>query len=74
MSKWNPEGALAMSCGKQLAPVVHGVWEIHTDEYDCEYMKCSACNEEFYPIDEDTVDRPYNYCPHCGAKMDGGTE
>lgn len=47
-----------------------GHWDIHTDEYDCEYMKCSVCGEEFYPVDEDTVDRVYNYCPNCGAKMD----
>lgn len=52
-------------------PVVHGEWEILTDEYDCEYMRCSACNEEFYPADEDTVDKLYNYCPNCSAKMDG---
>lgn len=47
-----------------------GQWDILTDEYDCEYMKCSVCDEEFYPVDEDTVDRTYNYCPNCGAKMD----
>lgn len=56
----------------EAEPVVHGEWEILTDEYDCEYMRCSACNEEFYPADEDTVDKLYNYCPNCGAKMDGG--
>jgi DNA-directed RNA polymerase subunit RPC12/RpoP len=48
---------------------VHGQWEILTDEYDCEYMLCTACGEEFYPVDEDTVDKTYNYCPNCGAKM-----
>lgn len=54
-----------------VVEVVHGEWDILTDEYDCEYVRCSACNEEFYPMDEDTVDRLYNYCPECGAKMNG---
>ena len=48
----------------------HGHWEILTDEYDCEYMLCTACGGEFYPVDDDTVDSTYNYCPNCGAKMD----
>lgn len=52
----------------------HGKWKINTDEYDCEYMMCSVCKEEFYPVDEDTVDTTPNYCPYCGAKMDGGAE
>ena len=50
-------------------PVVHGKWEIYTDEYDCEYMKCSICDEEFYPVDSDTVDATPNYCENCGAEM-----
>lgn len=56
------------------AEVKHGKWKIKTDDYDCEYMMCSVCKEEFYPIDEDTVDTTPNYCPNCGAKMDGGSE
>ena len=55
---------------KKLVEQKKGQWNILTDEYDCEYMKCSVCSEEFYPVDEDTVDRVYNYCPHCGAKME----
>jgi len=30
------------------------------------YYRCSVC----YAI----WDRPYEYCPHCGSKMDGGME
>ena len=51
--------------------VVHGRWEIKTDDYDCEYAKCSACGEEFYDANEDTIDITFNYCPNCGARMDG---
>lgn len=57
-----------------VAEVKHGEWIIKTDEYDCEYMMCSVCKEEFYPSDADTVDTTPNYCPNCGAKMDGGAE
>lgn len=46
-----------------------GEWVIKTDDYDCEYMMCSVCKEEFYPADEDTVDTTPNYCPNCGARM-----
>lgn len=49
-----------------------GKWKIKTDDFDCEYMMCSVCKEEFYPVDEDTVDTTPNYCPNCGAKMKGG--
>ena len=49
----------------------HGRWEIVVDDYDCEMMKCSCCGAEFYDGDNDTVDSLHNYCPNCGAKMDG---
>ena len=51
-----------------------GHWTIKTDDYDCEYMVCSCCGEEFYNADEDTVDRTPKYCPNCGAKMDSERE
>ena len=56
--------------------IAHGVtvqkrghWEIIMDDYDCEMMQCSVCEEMFYDGDNDTVDCLHNYCPHCGAKM-----
>lgn len=51
--------------------VVHGKWIIYDDGFGCEIMHCSVCNSEFYDGDNDTVDHPHNYCPNCGAKMDG---
>lgn len=51
--------------------VVHGRWDIFDDGYGCELMCCSVCRSEFYDGDNDTVDHPHNYCPNCGAKMDG---
>lgn len=43
-----------------VAPVVHARWAdgSHGD------AKCPVCGRE-------DMERNYNYCPHCGAKMDG---
>ena len=54
-----------------VVEVRHGKWKIKQDDFYCEYMMCSCCKEEFYPDDADTVDTTPNYCPNCGAKMDG---
>lgn len=57
----------ALSCIEKIpaadvAPVVHGRWIMHDDEFGltCE---CSACHIETMGDG--------NYCPNCGAKMDG---
>ena len=44
-----------------VAPVVHGRWIMHDDEFGltCE---CSVCHIETMGDG--------NYCPNCGAKMD----
>lgn len=54
--------------------VVHGRWELHGNDDDCgcSYF-CSNCHRSY---DEDYFYvhgqyRHFNYCPHCGAKMDG---
>lgn len=56
-----------------VAPVVHGRW-IHSRYEDCseqfELVKCSQCNHEAYAMA--LYVRGGNYCPACGAKMDGG--
>ena len=45
------------------APVVHGEW-VKSNPHN-RFMDCSVCG--FYQ-DHTT----FNYCPNCGAKMDGG--
>ena len=45
--------------------VVHGRW-IDTDYKPDIYCKCSECGRRVYAYDDG-----YNYCPNCGAKMDG---
>lgn len=56
-----------------VAPVVHARW-IHSRYEDCseqfEIVKCSQCNHEAYAMA--FYVRGGNYCPNCGAKMDGG--
>jgi hypothetical protein len=51
-------------------PVRHGRWIKFV--YDTRWVKCSECecNWERRIVEECNVD----YCPNCGAKMDGGAE
>lgn len=48
-----------------VAPVVHGRWDVV--EGRIENAICSKCGRHFQSYYEE-----YSYCPHCGAKMDGG--
>lgn len=43
--------------------VVHGEW-IWEDSV-CSPRTCSVCKQKFY------IGRGWNFCPNCGAKMDG---
>lgn len=45
-----------------VAPVVHGRWVFGGDGI----VECTRCNETY---DVNTL--PRNYCPNCGARMDG---
>ena len=58
-----------------VAPVVHGKW-VHS-RYDrssgqFDVVKCSRCGLEAYAMAYHVRDG--NYCPKCGARMDGGNE
>lgn len=51
-----------------IVPVCHGHW-VKEKRDVLIHWHCSACKECFY------LDKPNaEYCPHCGAKMDGGEE
>ena len=52
--------------------VVHGRWIMGVDEGDYEYGTCSVCGYNEYNAFCCLL--PHNYCPNCGAKMDGGNE
>ena len=45
--------------------VVHGRWETNSDRPDT--LICSVCKCGFDMWKHD----PHNFCPNCGAKMDG---
>ena len=57
-----------------VAPVVHASWIIQEDWGMDTYYTCSACKEDFVTTDGTPTDNLWDYCPHCGAKMDGGAE
>ena len=53
-------------------PYKHGEWLVIFNDDGSESWMCSVCCEEWefpegHPIDDDGC----NYCPNCGAKMDG---
>lgn len=49
--------------------VAHGRWEPRTDAFG--FVRCSVCHD--CNIYDDWPDgKKWNYCPNCGAKMDGG--
>ena len=54
--------------------VVHGHWVSLTDCANAG-VYCSVCNKKVYKEDYAFCNRKNklrsNYCPHCGAKMDG---
>lgn len=54
-----------------VAPVVHGKWVDHF----VRDWRCSECGGKIYKVrkvDGYCFDDKPNYCPDCGAKMDGG--
>lgn len=52
----------------EAEPVKHAHWVACEDEYEDEY-KCSACGGiQFFAMTPQ--DEGWEYCPHCGAKMD----
>ena len=52
--------------------VVHGEWTAIEDDWNMETIyQCSVCKEEFVTIDGTPAENLWNYCPNCGAKMDG---
>ena len=55
----------------EAEPVRHGEWIFSPDHAE---GACTMCNFKIYgrPYNNTYLIVPYNYCPNCGAKMDGG--
>ena len=57
-----------------LKSTMHGIW-IPEEDFDGDiHYECSACGESWSTIDGTPAENNMNYCPQCGAKMDGGQE
>ena len=62
-----------------VAPVRHGRWICKYDQkYGVTYITCSRCRDIrsidgcYEGINGESIFDQENYCPNCGAKMDGG--
>jgi hypothetical protein len=60
-----------------VSPVVHGHWFSLTDCSNAG-VYCSVCHKKVWKEDYAWCNRKNklrsNYCPNCGAKMDGGSD
>lgn len=45
-----------------VIPVVHGKWIFNDDWWE---FRCTECHRAIGNV------KKYDFCPHCGAKMDG---
>ena len=62
-----------------VAQVVHGKWLNFYNDFSC--AECDRCGTTFEVTDNESDEElwnefklSYNYCPNCGAKMDGGND
>ena len=53
-----------------VVPVRHAKWEL-IDECANEGVYCSNCHKKVYRAEYANQKVKSNYCPNCGAKMDG---
>ena len=68
--KWTPSRVktlIARQKAADVVPVRHGRW-VNTHS-DSEFVQCCLCKYPVYAAWNVT-----NYCPNCGAMMDGGAE
>lgn len=54
--------------GADVAPVVHGRWR-----ESGHLLECQSCGEIYSRLGGN-AGKLWNYCPNCGAKMDGGAD
>ena len=59
-----PSQYIEIITAADVAPVRHGKWEVG-------YFHDRVCSCCLHP-DNDFDDYAHKFCPHCGAKMDGG--
>ena len=64
--------AISQTPAADVAEVRHGRW-MTTDAYP-HHLYCSVCYKTYAKNAKwvNELDLPTNYCPNCGAKMEGG--
>lgn len=63
---------LADTPAADVAPVLHGRWILEREPNGKPYcFHCSVCDSDYHYIGIMAVS---DYCPNCGAKMDGEAE
>ena len=68
LSKLTTIMAIQETPAADVAPVVHGRWELERQPDGKPYcFHCSVCDGDFHHIG---ITQKYNYCPNCGARMD----
>lgn len=63
-------GACPYESLKEFAVVQHGQWIEGFDGCENTY-ECSKCHTPYILLYGTTEDNGYNFCPNCGARMDG---
>ena len=66
---WKSARALKKLPAADVAPVVHGRWVHEHISEGYAWVMCSECEAVIHKI---LINKRLNYCPNCGAKMDGG--
>lgn len=61
------QGVIVPPCKVGDAEVKHGEWV-----EDGDFLVCLNCESEIDKVNRFGAENAKNYCPHCGAKMDGG--
>lgn len=56
-----------------VVEVRHGTW-IADDDCGDIVLSCSLCDEHYWTSAEEAEKHKPNYCPNCGARMDGGSK
>jgi tRNA(Ile2) C34 agmatinyltransferase TiaS len=61
-------GVVQNAPAEDVAPVMHGEWVFKLSRYEADECNCSLCGQLMTTAKGVRM----NYCPNCGAKMDGG--
>lgn len=69
--RWRPESEYGAFIQALPSAEKTGRWIEQDDEYNDTIYQCSVCGEEFVTIEGTPADNLWNYCPNCGARMEG---